>query len=121
MGAFWCHPEEGRSPDVRIYNSRKLHTTPLVHNGGGVGEVCHFSVQRTDIRRVHALEEREDFVTDAVASILHGRVGAVFAVWDFPGEDVAFDLLAGEGQEGAQDCHVATLLAMTCGVLLAMT
>ena len=65
------HPEEGRSPDVRIYNSRKLHTTPLFYNGGGVGEVCHFTVERADIRRVHALEEREDFVTDAVAAVFH--------------------------------------------------
>ena len=34
---------------------------------------------------------------------------------------MAFDLFAGEGQEGTQDCHVAALLAMTCGALLAMT
>ena len=49
----------------------KISLAPIFYNGRGVGEVCHFTVQRTDIRRVHALEKRKDFVTDAVATVLY--------------------------------------------------
>jgi hypothetical protein len=52
-------------------------------------------------------------MTDAVATILCRGVGLVFTIWDLPGESVAFDLLASEGEKGAPDCHVASLLAMT--------
>ena len=52
-------------------------------------------------------------MTDAVATILRRSVGLVFTIRNLPGEGMTFDLLAGEGEEGAEDCHVASLLAMT--------
>ena len=52
-------------------------------------------------------------MTDAVATVLHGRIGLVLPVRNLPGKDMSLDLFAGKGEEGAEDCHVAPLLAMT--------
>ena len=61
-------------------------------------------------------------MTDAVATIFHRRVCTVFTIWYFPGEYVAFDLLAGKGQEGAQEGDRSPIRSgMTKVVMVRMT
>ena len=92
---------------------RKLCTTPQVDNVRRILEVCHLTIKGADIRRVHTLEEWEHFMAYAVAPILRRSIGLVFAIRNLPSECMAFYLFAGESQKGTEDCHVASLLAMT--------
>ena len=50
----------------------KMSLAPIFYDGRCVGQICHFTVEGAYVRRVHALEEREHFVTDAVATVFYG-------------------------------------------------
>ena len=99
-----------------------MAAAPFLNDFRSIREVGHLPVECTDIGRIHLLEDREYFVTDAVAAVFHRCIGLVLPVGYLPFEDISFYLLSCESQEGAEDCHVAALLAMTWkAALLAMT